>query len=146
MQVVVRNGLDTIYPTRPETPIAYTLPLHKYAGLYYHPGYKYMNLTAPVPDKTMVNNKGRTEVLLHADLDDNNFRVMCDFHHVSGEKWIMYVDMIDAPTLMMHGFGAVEFRIGANGEVEEMGIEWRARAEAEGWIWYKKVDRSHIPS
>ena len=51
----------------------------------------------------------------------------------------MYVDLMDAPTLTMHSFAAVEFRVGVDGEVESMGIEWRARSNVEGWILYKRV-------
>lgn len=134
----VHNGLDKIYPVRPEKPIRASLQLSKYAGLYYHPGYKYLKVVTTDGKKGKVLNT-RADAQLHAEQQDNNFRIKCDFVHVSGEKWIMYVDLMDAPTLTMHDFAAAEFRIGVDGEVESMGIEWRARNDVDGWIWYKKI-------
>lgn len=81
----------------------------------------------------------RPDAKLHAKLPDLNFRTKCDFVHVSGERWIAYVDLMDAPTLTMHGFAAAEFRIGIDGEVESMGIEWRTRSGLDACIWYKKI-------
>lgn len=131
----VRNGLNETYPTRPEWPIRPTLQLSKYAGLYYHPGYKYLKLMTT--DTTSATAGPGTE--LQAEQPDTKFRIKCDFVHVSGEKWIMYVDMKDAPPLTMHTFAAVEFWIGIDGEVESMGVEWRDGCEVDGWIWYKKI-------
>ena len=74
---------------------------------------------------------------LQATQPDNNFRIKMDFVHVAAEKWIMYVDLLDAPTLTMHDFGAVEFTV-AHGEVDSMRIQWRARTTIEGWIEYKR--------
>jgi hypothetical protein len=51
----------------------------------------------------------------------------------------MYVDLMDAPTLTVHSFAAVEFRIGSDGEVKSMGVEWRQRNGVDAWIWYKRV-------
>lgn len=138
MEQNVHNGLDKIYPKRPEKPIQASLPLSKYAGLYYHSGYKYLKVVTNDGTNGMLLN-ARPESQLHAEQPDNNFRIKCDFVHVSGEKWIMYVDLMDAPTLTMHNFAAVEFRTGLDGEIESMGIEWRARSDIDGWIWYKKI-------
>jgi hypothetical protein len=134
----VHNGLNKIYPAHPKKPIRSSLPLSKYAGLYYHPGYKYLKVVTNDGKNGKLMN-ARLDAQLHTEQPDNNFRIKCDFVHVSGEKWIMYVDLMDAPTLTMHDFAAVEFRIGVHGEVESMGIEWRARSDVDGWIWYKKI-------
>lgn len=134
----VRGGLDKIYPDRPAVPLPPSVSLEKHAGLYYHPGYGYIDLKAVQGGDTS-NTKPAPQAQLHAELPDNNFRVKCDFVHVSGDKWIMYVDLQDAPTLTMHDFAAVEFRTGVGGSVEAMGIEWRARSDVEGWIWYDRM-------
>ncbi|CEJ58959.1 hypothetical protein PMG11_07598 [Penicillium brasilianum] len=138
MEQNVHNGLEKIYPNRPEKPIQASLPLSKYAGLYYHSGYKYLKVVTNDGANGKLLN-ARPESQLHAEQPDNNFRIKCDFVHVSGEKWIMYVDLMDAPTLTKHDFAAVEFRTGLDGEIESMGIEWRARSDVDGWIWYKKI-------
>jgi hypothetical protein len=49
------------------------------------------------------------------------------------------MDLMDAPTLSMHKFAAVEFRIGIDGEAESMGIKWRDAYKVDGWIWYKRI-------
>ncbi|UNI22488.1 hypothetical protein JDV02_008374 [Purpureocillium takamizusanense] len=135
----VRDGLDKIYPDRPAVPVPpSSLPPSSHAGLYHHPGYGYIYLEA-VEASEMADTNLVPGAQLRAELPDNNFRVKCDFVHVSGDEWIMYVDLQDAPlALTMHDFAAVEFRIGA-GEVAAMGIEWRARSDVEGWIWYEKM-------
>lgn len=141
MKMVLENvhkGLDTIYPNRPEMPIRPSLPPSEYAGLYYHPGYKYIRvMTAERKHGKYVD--ASADAKLYAKLPDLNFRIQCDFVHVSGESWIAYVDLMDGPTLTMHGFAAMKFRIGIDGEVESMGIEWRTRCGVDAWIWYKRI-------
>lgn len=134
----VRNALEKIYPSRPEKPIPASLPLSGYAGLYYHPGYQYLNVV--VTDESQGTVLSASPVpQLHAEQPDTDFPFKCDFVHVSGENWILYVDLMDAPTLTVRNFAAVEFRIGSDGEVESMGVEWRQRNGVDACIWYKRV-------
>lgn len=134
----VRNALGKIYPSRPEKAIRASLPLSGYAGLYYHPGYQYLNVVVTDQSQGAVLSASPVPPL-HAEQPDTDFRIKCNFVHVSGENWVMYVDLMDAPTLTMHGFAAVEFRIGSDGEVESMGVEWRQRNGVDACIWYKRV-------
>lgn len=122
----------------PRKAIPASLPLSGYAGLYYHPGYQYLNVV--VSDELQGAVLSATPVpQLHAEQPDTDFRFKCDFVHVPGENWIMYVDLMDAPTLTVHSFAAVEFRIGSDGEVASMGVEWRQRNGVDASIWYKRV-------
>lgn len=82
----------------PRKAIPASLPPSGYAGLYYHPGYQYLNVV--VSDELQGAVLSATPVpQLHAEQPDTDFRFKCDFVHVPGENWIMYVDLMDAPTL-----------------------------------------------
>ncbi|KAJ5689034.1 hypothetical protein N7462_003426 [Penicillium macrosclerotiorum] len=106
----VRDGLDKVYPLRPTRTIPPSLPLGKYAGLYYHPGYKFLDVKTV--EASPVRPSIRHDAQLVTEQPDGNFRIKGDFVHVSGENWIMYVDLVDAPTLTVHDFAAVQFRRG----------------------------------
>ena len=128
------NAPDVLFPNRVDPPIPPSLPFEKYAGTYYHPGYKYMKLQ-------LGHRPGgrRPNAQFFAERLECTWQRVCDFEHVSGEFWVMYMSVVAGTAEDKKDTAAVQFRVGVNGEVSALGIEWRFGPLVDGWIWYDKV-------
>lgn len=62
-----------------------------------------------------------------------------DFEHVSGDYWIIYIDMAKTPNFLNGQFAKAEFRIGADGKVSGVVIEFLEDG-SEGIITFEKVE------
>jgi hypothetical protein len=120
-----KNALKSIYPTIPDPPLPLALPLEKYTGTYYHPGYRNI---------TLVLKKGK----LHCDRDDASWKVVFDLEHVSGENFIAYIDSATAPGLVFKEAAASEFVIGSDGVVSKFGFNGGADT-GPVWIWFERI-------
>ncbi|KAJ9151255.1 Penicillin-binding protein 4 [Pleurostoma richardsiae] len=133
----IKNAVDDLYPQRAKPGLPPALPIEAYVGTYFHPGY--LNMTVELADAEARARK--PQVQLVAERADFTWPVKCEFEHVSGEYWVMYIDLLHAPGLAMKEFAPAQFKIGANGEVTALGIEWRYIAEdmVEGLIWFDRI-------
>ncbi|KAK1827699.1 beta-lactamase/transpeptidase-like protein [Podospora conica] len=126
------NPIDTIFPHRTPNPLPPSLPLEQYVGRYFHPGYQ-----------NMVVELGAEKGTLKADRSDFTWQLTAEFKHVSGEYWVMCARLAKAPNAIVFvDIAAVEFRVGINGKVESMGVEWRDTwtEGIEELVWYDRVD------
>lgn len=104
------------------------LPLEAYTGTYFHPAY--LNLTIDLSDA-----EGQLKALRNSQVWQMTF----DFVQVSGEYWIIYVDMARSPNLLNGQLAKAEFRIGANGKVAELIVEFLEDG-SEGSITFQKIN------
>lgn len=115
-----------------------TLPIESYAGTYFHPGYLSMALEA-------AGSKSAAEdprVELTARRSDATWPIECELEHVSGEYWLMKYSFIHNRSVAgLQGFVSVQFKLGPDGKVASMGIDWRSflSESVEGLIWFDKV-------
>jgi Domain of unknown function (DUF3471) len=113
------------------------LPIESYAGTYFHPGY--LSMTLQVADSETV--MGKPKIKLTARRANATWPIECQFEHVSGEYWLMTYRLIHNPGAPgTRGFAPVQFKLGSDGKVSSMGIEWRADFSdvVEGLIWFDK--------
>lgn len=128
----LENPIDTIFPHRTPNPLPPSLPLEQYVGRYFHPGYQ-----------KMVVELGAEAGTLKADRRDFTWQLTAEFKHVSGEFWVMCARSAKAPNAVVFvDIAAVEFKVGINGKVESMSVEWRDTwgQGIEELVWYNKVD------
>ncbi|UKZ76461.1 hypothetical protein TrVFT333_004165 [Trichoderma virens FT-333] len=129
------NALDILYPERPDPGLPPTLPTSELVGTYYNPGYGNITLREEAhPDKP-------GEKILTADRPDSTWEYSMHFHHVSGDRWIVY---ISAPVFLgrkFKEFVAGEFKIGADGKPSAIEIIWENRSDPmfEGKAHYKRI-------
>ncbi|KAK0617098.1 beta-lactamase/transpeptidase-like protein [Immersiella caudata] len=130
------NAVDLLFPERNSHPLHPSLSLEQYAGRYYHPGYQ--NLTLELGEK---DENGKAT--LKADRTDFTWQTSARFEHVTGEYWIMYSWIARAPGEMLFlDVAVVEFKIGVDGRVSKVGVEWRDTSSGvvDGMIWYERLD------
>jgi hypothetical protein len=87
----------------------------------------------PHPDRS-------DETILVADRHDMTWKYQMRLHHVSGDYWIIYLPLLQNPGYIVE-FVAGEFKIGSNGKVIGLDVDWvnRAADEIEGKVLFKKV-------
>ncbi|KAK0641088.1 beta-lactamase/transpeptidase-like protein [Cercophora newfieldiana] len=132
------RGVDILFPGRGANPLPASLSLEQYTRRYYHPGYQNLTLELGEPDED-----GRVTTL-KADRTAFTWQTAARFEHVSGEYWIMYSWLAKAPgERLLLDIAAVEFKIGVDGRVSKVGIEWRDTLSevVDGTIWYDRVDK-----
>jgi hypothetical protein len=98
-----------------------------YTGTYFHPAYR--NLTIELSS---------VEGELHARRADFVWQMTFDFTHVSGEYWVVVIDMMNSPNQLNGQLAKAEFRVGLSGKVEEVLIEFLEDG-SEGIITFKKL-------
>ncbi|KAL5592489.1 hypothetical protein FOBRF1_013515 [Fusarium oxysporum] len=129
------ESVDILYPERPNPPLPPTVNTTELQGIYYGPGYGQITLREePHPDRS-------DEKILVADRQDMTWKYQMRLHHVSGDFWIIYLPLLENPGYMIE-FVAGEFKIGSNGRVIGLEVDWvyRAADEIEGKVLFKKVD------
>jgi hypothetical protein len=133
----LNKAVDILFPKHRSNPLPPTLSLEQYTGHYYHPGYQ--NLTLELGEA----RRGGKAATLKADRTDFTWQMTAEFEHVSGEYWIMRSGLAKAPgERLLVDIGAVEFKIGVDGRVSQVGVEWRDTLSevVDGTIWYDRVD------
>ncbi|KAK0628928.1 beta-lactamase/transpeptidase-like protein [Bombardia bombarda] len=135
----IDHAIETLFPDFKGEPLPPALPLEKYTGTYYHPGYK--NVTIELAEEVDGNDN---KIKLVADHLDFTWQLLLEFEHISCEHWIMWAKR--AGTELPKGlkpiqYAAVEFRAGVDKQAGRLGIEWsNTNSETgNGWIWYDRV-------
>lgn len=137
MEDKVRDGLDNLFPDRPDTPIPPTLAASQLAGTYYDPGYKGFTL------REEENPDNSSETILVADRPEMTWRYQLKLRHVSADHWVVYSQPITGTALKSVYAG--EFMIGVDGKVasldirmeEDMGLY--GKDSKEGITSFKRV-------
>jgi len=127
-QYKARHARDICFPTLPSPVLPSTLPLASYAGTYYHPGYQNLTISLDVSTKT-----------LHADRSSSTCPEHMSFEHVSGEFFVVTSNIVGDLNALFPQTYKSEFRIGADGKVEQVGIRWEEEMGEEK-IWLRRVD------
>lgn len=78
--------------------------------------------------------------ILRADRSGSTFPEYLVFEHVSGEYFLVTAHGVGGFNTLFPQFYPAEFRIGADGKVEQVGIRWE---EAMGVkkIWLTRIDK-----
>jgi hypothetical protein len=121
------TAIDDLYPNRANPPLPRTLPLEAYTGTYFHPGY--LNITIELSD---------VKERLQAVRKDFVWPMTFDFVRVSGDYWVVYIDMLETPNQLNGQLAKAEFRIGARGKVDELVVEFLEDG-SEGLVTFKKI-------
>ncbi|KAH8891646.1 beta-lactamase/transpeptidase-like protein [Thozetella sp. PMI_491] len=126
---------DTLYPDRPETPIAPALPLEAYAGTYYHPAYRNTTIYVGGPKPARI-----ADSKLGVDRADAVWRMTGELQHISGEYWILYSYFTTVPVSPISS-SPVQFHIGADGKVASLDIEFgdAPRGKGDGSYTWEKI-------
>ncbi|KAK2666513.1 Beta-lactamase/transpeptidase-like [Fusarium oxysporum f. sp. vasinfectum] len=130
------ESVDILYPERPNPPLPPTVNITELEGTYDGPGYGQITLREePHPDRS-------DEKILVADRQDMTWKYQMRLHHVSGDFWIIYLPLLENPGYVVE-FVAGEFKMGSNGRVIGLEVDWvyRAADEIEGKVVFKKVDK-----
>lgn len=133
------TAVDKLFPTRPDPPRPPTLQLREYAGVYSHPAYHNLTLEAADPPSDVQGaSKTAKTGKLKGSREDEVWQLTYDFAHVSGDFWIILMDMKNTPNQLLGQVAKAEFRIGPSGRVEQMAIEYM-EDQSEGLITYAKI-------
>lgn len=139
MDAKLDKAITKYYPNRPVPAISPSLPLEAYTGTYFHPGYLSFTLELATPGSTT-----RSKAALTAARRDVTWPTVNEFEHVTGEYWMMFQYMLDNPGGPMKEYAPVQFRIGANGVAEALGITWLSTTgeedTVEGLVWFDRVE------
>ncbi|KAH6647578.1 beta-lactamase/transpeptidase-like protein [Truncatella angustata] len=118
---------DKLYPDRAQPPLPRALPLEEYTGTYFHPAYR--NLTIALSDAAEQ---------LRAVRKDSVWKMTFDFGRVSGEFWVIYIDMLNTPNKLNGQLAKAEFVIGPSGKVDKLIVEFLEEG-SEGIITFDKI-------
>ncbi|KAK0707492.1 hypothetical protein B0H67DRAFT_685799 [Lasiosphaeris hirsuta] len=135
----LENAVDILFPAYKSKPLPHSLLVEAYVGTYYHPAYRNMTLELEVT----TSKGGQTTRILKADRSDFTWQTVATFEHVSGEYWVMSLKLAQAPaSTLLADFAAAEFKVGVDGKVTQLGVEWRDTLSGvvDGWIWYDRID------
>ncbi|KAL3476728.1 beta-lactamase/transpeptidase-like protein [Aspergillus californicus] len=137
---LTNKTMAALYPTLEDVPIEALLPhplnLSSYEGIYTHPAYPAMTVSATCPDRNPRNNPekwtGSRLCATFGDFDSDPMGLMLDLFHITGTYW----------TLVLGSWGMkdatrVEFQISPDGLVTEVGAELDVFMKAKGEkIWF----------
>ncbi|ROV94140.1 hypothetical protein VPNG_09366 [Cytospora leucostoma] len=135
----IDTAVAKYYPHRPAERIPPSLPLEAYTGTYFHPGYLNFTLELAAPDSTT-----RSGISLTATRADATWPTFNEFEHVTGEYWMMYLQLLTNPRGPFKEYAPAQFRVGADGRVEALGITWLSTSgpgedTVEGLVWFDKI-------
>lgn len=116
------DAKEDLYPELPDPPLPTTLGLSAYAGEYFHPGWG----THGVEVKD-----GKLQI----DCRDRTWKYVLTLTHASGEFFVAELDFT-FDTREKFNLRA-EFKIGADGTVASMGIEYIEELDGEK-IWFER--------
>ena len=130
------KAVETLYPDRPDPPLPPTLKTSQLVGEYHDPGYGTIRLQEqPHPARP-------DEKILVADRPEMTWRYKLELHHVSGDHWVVYDNVIGIPNCVHNDFSGCEFRIGADGKASSLDIHWEGHVGPpmdEGITSFKKI-------
>lgn len=121
-----QNASKTFYPSVPDPPIAASLPLENYTGIYYNHGYH--NMTVSLKDDQLFVNRS-----------DHAWKIGVDLEHVSGDHFMAYVDSLTAPGLVFREAVPAEFKVGADGVSNSFGILAAYEMGPNSRIWFDRI-------
>jgi len=132
-----------LYPSIPSPILPLTLPLHSYAGTYHHPTYKNLTiyLDPSVPPNPLPSSKPSTKPSTHrlrTDRSQNILHEKLTFEHVSSEFFVARSKHLEDFGALFDDVYQVEFKIGADGRVKEVGVGWEEGMGKEK-IWLQRV-------
>lgn len=135
------KAIDKYYPDRPEHSIPPVLPLEAYAGTYFHPAY--LNFTLELADPDKKTNRARAS--LTATRPDATWPSYNEFEHVSGEYWMIFMYTLDQPAGVIGEYAPAQFRIGADGKADALGVTWismdfSGEDNIEGLVWFERIE------
>ncbi|KAL4749570.1 hypothetical protein BDW72DRAFT_194707 [Aspergillus terricola var. indicus] len=135
--------LASLYPDLPDSDslLPHPLELDAYSGHYTHPAYPKLKITTDCPERDVLKNPEKwTGARLCASLENLTSGPMSvdlalDLFHVTGTYWTLVSSKAG-----MHAGARVEFRIGAEGKVTEVGVEFDDMMQKkEQKIWLARV-------
>lgn len=139
MDAKLDQAIAKYYPDRPLPAISTSLPIEAYTGTYFHPGYLNFTLELAKPGSTK-----RPEATLTATRLDATWPTVNEFEHVTGEYWMMFEFMFENPGGPMKEYAPAQFRVGANGVAEALGITWLSTNGdddmVEGLVWFDRIE------
>ena len=148
----LHHAEEILYPHAPkgEKALPLSLSLESYTGIYNNPGYRNLTLTLINKNDTYSPtdlSDHDSEQILHADFWDRTWPQLVNLHHVSGEYFLAHFrhaalsnsseELADYVPIW-DGIRRAEFRIGANKQVSEIGIEI-GPSMSEEKIWFRKI-------
>jgi CubicO group peptidase (beta-lactamase class C family) len=115
---------DKLFPSTPSPPLAPALPFNDYEGTYTHPGYgsfvfSYDRMSVGLDSNPAFPWMQYTHHLKATVMRTREISV--NLTHVSGEFWLLRLMLGEGGEKT--GIGKAQFRIGAGGQVEELGFE-----------------------
>ena len=122
-----------LFPSVPEPTLPLALPLTKYAGSYFHPAYRTLDLEVAKPPRG-VPVAEKTKEVLHC-ITRRLVDLTLDLEHVSGEHFIGWSDTETGNIIAKAGLLA-QFSIGSDGNVEKWGIDIENIGRL---IWFTKT-------
>jgi len=132
------NAAKFLYPLAPSPAISLSLPIPSYTGTYHHSAYGDLTISL---DHSRSSSCNPSTLSLRADRTYMMWAQILLFEHVSGEFFV-------GRSKTVYDFGAlyddvypVEFRVGSDGMVKEVGVGWE-EAMKEEKIWLRRVEGS----
>lgn len=121
-----KNAINIHYPSVPSPPLAPSLPISQYSGIYYHPAFR--NVTVELRDDALFIN--RTDAV---------WKYYMTFKHISGDYFLGYMDSAVAPRSIFKSALPAEFKVGSDGTTKLLGIATEPEMGPEGRIWFERV-------
>lgn len=136
------EALKKMFPRRADPALPRSLPLSKYAGTYFNPGYQNLTIQEQRPElpgkrseKAKLNNK---EELWAPQGLNVVWETTYGFEHISGEYWFVNIAFDHGRNGLMEMFGRAEFVVGPGGTADAVEIEY-SEGGFEGRIRYERV-------
>jgi Domain of unknown function (DUF3471) len=129
-----------LYPSIPSPIVPLTLPLHSYAGTYQHPAYGKLTICIDLsgPLSSTQPSAKATTYRLFADRSQKSWPEQITFEHVSGEFFVARSKHSGDFGELFDDIYPVEFKIGSDGKVKEVGVRWEESMGTEK-IWLSRV-------
>ncbi|ORY62645.1 putative penicillin-binding protein [Pseudomassariella vexata] len=134
----IDNAVERLYPDRADPPLPHLLALEAYTGTYFHPAYQNLTINLANGSETDIH-RHNTKPRLRAVREDVVWQNTFDFEHVSGEFWVVFINMLKVPNGLNEEAAKAEFRVGATGRPEQLMIEFMEEG-SEGVIEFEKIN------
>jgi CubicO group peptidase (beta-lactamase class C family) len=142
----LKNATRELYPNAPtksKDKILHSLPLSDYAGNYWNPGYG--SMTLQLANTSDIHNPFsliKSEQVLHVDVVNKTSKHEMEIEHVNAEHFIAWMHpqyKSDNEDALFLDANKAEFRVGADGRAEEVGLRYEAEM-GEDKIWYRRTE------
>lgn len=117
------NARERLYPSLPDPVIPSALRVEEYAGRYWHPAYRGVELK--VDGEELVADRTSQEIAMNIRLE-----------HVSGESWLATLEIVNQDPRDYEVVRA-EFRVEADGVARYVGLDLESEMEGEK-IWFER--------